>query len=254
MRKLMVRGVIALCLLGAATTATAGTVIAYDNTCDSTCQSEQQNYGNSLGLDFEVLAPIDVLALGMFDGNNNVNQNMFYGVDLSSGVTVLIYNIPADGPPTIVASVYFNPANFNSSQPPNYGEGEQINAENFLFLSSAVELQPGNYSVVAWNDWNWNINLTGAPGGTNPYTTENDGGGLILFDGGGRYDPAPGSADPFFGFPTIVDAGPNDRYMAGSFIFENANEFNAIPEPSTLGLIGAGLLGAWALRRRRRQN
>ena len=249
----MVRGVIALCLLGAATTATAGTIIAYGNTCDSTCQSEQQNYGNSLGLDFEVLAPIDVLALGMFDGNNNVDQSMFYGVDLSSGVTVLIYNIPTDGPPTIVASVYFNPANFNLSQP-NYGEGQQINAENFLFLSSAVELQPGNYSVVAWNDWNWNVNFTGAAGGTNPYTTQNDGGGLISFDGLGRYAPAPGSADPFFGFPTIVDAGPNDRYMAGSFIFENPNDLGSIPEPSTLGLIGAGLLGTWALRRRRRQN
>jgi len=249
----MVRGVIALCLLGAATTATAGTIIAYGNTCDSTCQSEQQNYGNSLGLDFEVLAPIDVLALGMFDGNNNYDKTMFYGVDLSSGVTVLIYNIPTDGPPTIVASVYFNPANFNLSQP-NYGEGQQINAENFLFLSSAVELQPGNYSVVAWNDWNWNVNLTGAAGGTNPYTTQNDGGGLILFDGLGRFAPAPGSADPSFGFPTLVDAGPNDRYMAGSFIFENPNDLGSIPEPSTLGLIGAGLLGTWALRRRRRQN
>ena len=249
----MVRGVIALCLLGAATTATAGTIIAYDNTCDSTCQSEQQNYGNSLGLDFEVLAPIDVLALGMFDGNNNVDQSMFYGVDLSSGVTVLIYNIPTDGPPTIVASVYFNPANFNLSQP-NYGEGQQINAENFLFLSSAVELQPGNYSVVAWNDWNWNVNFTGAAGGTNPYTTQNDGGGLISLDGLGRYAPLPGSTDSFFGFPTIVDAGPNDRYMAGSFIFENPNDLGSIPEPSTLGLIGAGLLGTWALRRRRRQN
>ena len=249
----MVRGVIALCLLGAATTATAGTIIAYGNTCDSTCQSEQQNYGNSLGLDFEVLAPIDVLALGMFDGNNNYDKTMFYGVDLSSGVTVLIYNIPTDGPPTIVASVYFNPANFNLSQP-NYGEGQQINAENFLFLSSAVELQPGNYSVVAWNDWNWNVNLTGAAGGTNPYTTQNDGGGLISFDGLGRYAPLPGSTDSFFGFPTIVDAGPNDRYMAGSFIFENPNDLGSIPEPSTLGLIGAGLLGTWALRRRRRQN
>jgi hypothetical protein len=42
--------------------------------------------------------------------------------------------------------------------------------------------------------------------------------------------------------------------MAGSFIFENPNDLGSIPEPSTLGLIGAGLLGTWALRRRRRQN
>ena len=228
-------------------------------------QGSQQNYGNSLGLDFEVLAPIDVLALGMYDGGNDSYPYIFNGVagtDFTTliptvqqvvGVTVLIYNIPADGPATIVASVYFNPANFNLSQP-NNGEGQQINAENFLFLSSAVELQPGNYSVVTWNDWDWNVNLTGAAGGTNPNTTENDGGGLISFVGLGRYAPVPGSPNPFFGFPTIIDAGPSDRYMAGSFIFENPNDLGSIPEPSTLGLIGAGLLGAWALRRRRRQN
>jgi PEP-CTERM motif len=34
--------------------------------------------------------------------------------------------------------------------------------------------------------------------------------------------------------------------MAGSFIFDT------VPEPSTFGLMGAGLMGAWALRRRRR--
>ncbi len=229
--------------------ATAGT-IAYDNTCPSASCAPNENFGNSLGLDFEVNSQTNVLALGMYDGGNDSFQSIFAGVDGSSGITVLIYQIASPGcaslaacAPSLVTSVHFDPSQFVSG---NYPGAQQIDAEDFLYLSSPAVLQPGYYSIVTWNDWNWNSN-----GGGNPWTTLNDGGGVITFDGAGRFDPTGGC--PFtpgcpatFDFPITVDGGPDDRYMAGSFIFGDT------PEPSTLGLIGAGLIGVWALRRRRR--
>jgi hypothetical protein len=153
-----------------------------------------------------------------------------------------------------VASVFFDPNNFDITKP-GYGEGDQINSETFQNLSSAVELLPGYYSVVTFNDWNWNEYNPYPQTEGSPSITLNDGGGLITFDGSGRYDPTnscqyfpgPGCSSSYFDFPTTVDSGPADRYMAGSFIFEDAK----IPEPSTVGLICAGLAGVWVLRRRR---
>ena len=135
----------------------------------------QQNYGNSLGLDFEVLAPIDVLALGMYDGGNDSYPYIFNGVagtDFTTliptvqqvvGVTVLIYNTPSRRARHHRSQRLFQPCKFQS-QPPNNGEGQQINAENFLFLSSAVEsvagqLQRGDVERLGlerqpdWSNW-----------------------------------------------------------------------------------------------------
>jgi hypothetical protein len=48
---------------------------------------------------------------------------------------------------------------------------------------------------------------------------------------------------------TFIDATPGDNQP--SAIFDNI-QISTVPEPSTLGLIGLGLLGLDAMRRRRR--
>jgi len=247
----------ALCFLGAATTAIAGPVgtVAYDNTCpqasvtttegtfNPACQN--QNYGNLLGLDFQVVDPIDIFALGMYNGGN---PDIAVGVDGESGVTVLIYSIDHPGCSTdcaasLITSVHFDPRTVGA---------DQQGAEAFLSLPSAVKLLPGYYSVVTWNDWNWNTYVSNPYLPNNDFTTLDDGGGLIIFDGAGRYDPVSGCGFDLgcsgVNFPTTVDTGPVDRYMAGSFTYED--DLLVVPEPASVGLIGAGLMGVWLLRRR----
>jgi len=259
-RKFIILMAMALSLLGVASTAWADPIVAYDNRCDQYQGCSNQNFGNSLGLDFQVLEPIEVLAMGMYNGSNN-ERYIYAGKDQESGIWVQIYRIdaPVDGQPcstncnpTLITSVHFDAGIFDPTSPDYNSQVQQLNAETFLPVT--VELTPGYYSVVSWNDWNWN-----SYGGANPWTTTNDGGGLIAFDGSGRYAPAhsclyyPSPCDAtYFGFPTIVDEGPAVRYQAGSFQY--MDELLYVPEPSTVALIGIGLLSVWILPRRRRLN
>jgi hypothetical protein len=173
-----------------------------------------QNYGNDLGLDFTVNAPIRVTELGAFD---NGNPNLLSGVNGTSGITVGIFNTTTGlqvGP-----SVTFTPTN----------AGTQINGD--AFLPTDITLLDGNYTIVAYNDGNYNQN--GNASTPNPTSTENSGGGLISFVGGGRFS----GTESGLAFPTNPDGGPSNRYDVGTF------EFVQAPEPATMSFVSLGIIG-----------
>ena len=205
---------LALALLLSANGIAGATTIAYDNV---NLGQGNQDYGGSLGLDFTVNSPIFVTGLGAYDTGNPAQ---LIGQDASSGVTVYIAKL--SNSTQIGPSVTFTPTN----------AGTQINADAFLSVPEFV-LPAGNYSVVAWNDNNYNTN--GPPNGT---STENTGGGLISFIGGGRY----GSAGAF---PGTGDGGPTNRYDAGTF------QFRGVPEPTSIAMAAIALGALLCLGRKR---
>lgn len=179
--------------------------IAYDNPAGV---SPLQNFGNNLGLEFNVTTPIRVTELGAFD--NGVLANLEGTV--GGGIDVGIFNRTTM---TLVGPT----VHFNSTS----DAGTQINGDAFLPVN--ITLQNGSYAVVAFNDDNANTN-----GGANTGTVENSG-GFINFVGainGG------GSA---LAYPTNVDGGPTDRYDAATFAFVQA------PEPTSTSLLSLGIVG-----------
>jgi hypothetical protein len=190
--------------------------IAYDNAV----VAANQDFGNSLGLDFVVNKPILVTALGAF--NSGIPAALI-GADGVSGVTVQIYDNTTGAP--VGPAVTLTPVD----------PGIQINGDAFAPIVPLV--LPGGFqgSIVAFNDNNYH-----SFGGPNPTSTENSGGGLISFVGGGRFGAG-------FAYPTIVDGGPTNRYDAGTF------QFAAVPEPATLALAGMGVLSLAGCGWRRRK-
>ena len=114
--------------------------IAYDNTGG---QTGLQNYGNNLGLDFTVNAPVHITSLGAFDNGDAAN---LAGVVGSSGITVGIFNLSTMALAANTTTVHFSPTD----------AGTQINGD--AFMTTHFDLQPGNYAVVAFNDGNTNTN------------------------------------------------------------------------------------------------
>ncbi|MDX2035490.1 MAG: PEP-CTERM sorting domain-containing protein [Isosphaeraceae bacterium] len=188
--------------------------IAYDVRSDVV---GNQAYGGSIGLDFNVNSSILVNALGAFDNGGN---------GLFAGVTVTIYNRTSQA---IVAQAVV-PA--GTSAP-------LINGSRFISLPNPIKIDPGNYTVSAvfTSDLFFNVFT-----GTNVPSTLNSGGGLVSFVGTGRYGLNTG-------FPTIVDSQQVvNPYAGGTFRFEDA-----IPEPSSLVLMGIGSVATAGLIRRRRK-
>jgi hypothetical protein len=200
---------------------------------DSSRETGNQGYTGNLGMDFDVLAPIYVTRVGAYDGRQNVPVvgQPGDGVQPIDEVAPIVgdlidpflieVGIFDRNTQTLVAGTFATVTGLA----PFDGKSRFVDIDD-VFLGA------GQYSIVARGYSDANKNGNAGSGGTPP--SINDGGGLISFVGGARFSRGvEGSA---FAFPTTIDGGPANRYDAGTF------EFVAVPVPSSLALLGLGLL------------
>jgi hypothetical protein len=201
-------------LLATTFLATAAPSLAATQVYDGTVEvGGNQQWGGTLGLDFDVNQTIYVTSLGSFDaGRDGITHNIFVGIfNATTGLLV--------GPAV----------NLN-------GTANTGGAYDSVAIAT-LTLTPGHYQIGAWgynnaDDINFN---NGGPGG--PISFNTLGGALTAI--GSHYSDfgSPGA------FATNPDVG-STRYGAGTFSAY-------IPEPATWGMMiaGFGLVGA-TLRRR----
>jgi hypothetical protein len=161
-----------------------------------------QNFSGDLGMDFVVNEfPIEVTTLGAFDSN----QDGWF-----SEITVELWSRNDAGTPgafgddtgiDILATEVFN----------SQSEGSLIGGSRFHDLASSVTLDPGSYTIVA-RGYGPDELLANAGQGS-PVSTINDSGGILQFVGGSRF----GTNNTF---PDVVDGGPSNRYLAGTFVYD----------------------------------
>ncbi len=149
-----------------------------------------QAFGGALGMDFDVLQPIVITRLGVFDDSSD---------GLFLPLTAKLYN---RGTEELLATLEFTPED----------AGELIDGSRFKDLATPVTLSPGFQGVIVASGYGDDERDGNGIDGRSVFS----GAGLISFVGGGRYavDPA--------AFPDVVDAGPENRYAAGTFYFEPA--------------------------------
>ncbi|MDE0569503.1 MAG: hypothetical protein OSB44_02405 [Verrucomicrobiales bacterium] len=151
-----------------------------------------QEFGGSLGMDFEVNSDIVVTDLGAFDSGSD---------GLFLPIMVEIWIRDGDSGIEVIASEAFD-----------FDDGATLEGgHRFKALNNPVALEPGSYTIVAYGygAGEPNVNASGQPAADFGMST-NDAGGAITFVGGSRWGDA-GS------FPPNNDGGPEQRYGAGSF-------------------------------------
>lgn len=198
-------------LFGASSFAEATPIVAYEVPAST---AGNQDYTGALGMNFDVNSDINIFSLGVFDDNSD---------GLEREITVRLYDRTVQS--SALVEKVFGTGNTGSL----IGGSRFLDLDSPLFLSSGFE-----GAIVAYGYGSAERN--GNKGFFGNWTT-NDGGGLISFVGGGYYGGT--------GYPTTADGGPADRYAAGTFTYA------PVPEPSTLLLLGGGLLGLGFYARRR---
>ena len=157
----------------------------------------QSNHPGPLGMDFDLIRPLTITSLGLFDSAAN---------GLAGSFSVRLYNRDTQA---VVTSLTFSAAD----------QGTLIDGSRFKTLATPITLPAGfRGSIVAdvFTVADPNGNLSPAP------WTVNTGVGAITYVGGGRYGNTP------LTYPTTGDGGPVNRYAAGTFQFAAAGNYAGI--------------------------
>ena len=191
MTSLLNRWSILATIVGAAVSAPSFGVTAYSIPAPV---SGNQNFGGSLGMDFNTTLPITVSHLGVFDSNAD---------GLAVPLTAHIYDRTNTAAP--IATLNFAAGN----------TGTLVGSQRFLALGSPLNLPAGfQGTIVAEGYGATELNGNGFGGGPFGGTVLNSA-GAMNFVGTGRF----GTAGLF---PATPDGGPASRYGAGTFQFDVA--------------------------------
>ena len=163
-----------------------GGTVAYVNPAGT---SGNQTFNAALGMDFNVLKPITITHLGVFDSGSD---------GLTVPITARLFNRDNEGQ---IASIRFLAE----------AAGILIDGSRFLPLPTPLSLPVGFRGTIVAENYQ-----AGEPNGNRPVRwTTDSGSGTVAFVGGGRFSPT-SSQDVF---PARVDGGPANRYAAGTFMF-----------------------------------
>ncbi|MBE7503756.1 MAG: fibronectin type III domain-containing protein [Verrucomicrobiales bacterium] len=185
---------LAALVLGAAPLAQAQeTVIAYAVPAGT---AGNQNFGGTLGMDFDVNNPIIVKRIGVFDDNSD-------GLFLT--ITAKLWDRSDPFNPIELISIDFSPDD----------PGELVGGSRFKPLTEPLRLEVGFQGTIHAEGYGAEERLRNVLSDpANIVWTTHDGNGSIAFVGGSRY----GTTAQWY--PGTVDQGPAARYAAGTFEYE----------------------------------
>ena len=198
-------------------------VLAVPQTLQSGTElSGNQDY-SGVGVKFHVNSSVDVTDLGIFDSGQN---------GITSGTTLSAFLMTSVG--VTLASQTFDNAS------PGTLDGR------YRFKSIPVTtLAPGDYVLAGYGwtptDQEHNCNIGGA------CEVFNTGGGLLTYVS----SPYGGGTDPAGTLPTNECCGNLNFFAAANMKFDATPTNGAVPEPATLLLLGSGLVGLAAWRRKK---